>query len=91
MDGKKYPYKHPLKVPSEPGQTSKMELFVKIVNGWKPVNYFCKILDLWLGSEYTFVFVFSWLTEYLDLIKSGFFYVLCRIMGIKKEYREGMC
>ena len=36
-------------------QTSKMELFAKIVNGWKPLFIFTKgsILDLWLGSEYT--------------------------------------
>ena len=35
-------------------QTSKIELFVKLVNGWKPLIIFAKrfILDIWLGSEY---------------------------------------
>ena len=35
-------------------QTSKIEPFVKLVNGWKPLIIFAKrfILDIWLGSEY---------------------------------------
>ena len=38
---------------SEPIQTSKMELFGKIVNGFSPLTIFAKsyILDVWLGSE----------------------------------------
>ena len=39
---------------SESCQKSKMELFVKIVNGLKPLTVFKKssILDAWQGSEY---------------------------------------
>ena len=35
-------------------QTSKMELFVKIVDGWRPLAIFAKstIVDIWQGSEY---------------------------------------
>ena len=35
-------------------QTSKMERFAKIVNGWIPFTIFakCSILDVWQGSEY---------------------------------------
>ena len=42
---------------SERSQTSKMELFWKIVNGWKPLTVFAKsfILDVPLGLEYDFV------------------------------------
>ena len=38
----------------EPYQTSKTELFVKIVNSWKPLTVFAKrfILDIWRSSEY---------------------------------------
>ena len=34
-------------------QTSKMELFTKTVNGWKPLTIFAKrsILGVWLGFE----------------------------------------
>ena len=51
---------------SEPCQTSKMERFAKIFNGWKPFaekvkgwrpsTIFAKIsiLDAWYGSEYIF-------------------------------------
>ena len=41
---------------SEPSQTSKMELFSKIVNGGKLLAIFPKssILDVWQGSEYAF-------------------------------------
>ena len=41
---------------SEQSQTSKMEVFVKIVNGWKPLAIFLAksfFLDVPLGSEYT--------------------------------------
>ena len=40
---------------SEPCQTSKMELFAKIVNGWKPLTVFTKrfLLYVWQCSEYT--------------------------------------
>ena len=36
-------------------QTSKMKIFVKIVNGWKSLSIFPKssILDVWLASEYS--------------------------------------
>ena len=39
----------------EPCQTSKMELFAKIVNDWKPLSIFAKrsILEFWPGSEYS--------------------------------------
>ena len=39
---------------SEPTGTSKMELFAKIVKGWKPLLFFAKncILDVRLGFEY---------------------------------------
>ena len=40
---------------SEPGQTSKMELFVKIVNSIKLLTISTKSfnLDTWMGSKYT--------------------------------------
>ena len=39
---------------SEPCQTSKIESFAKIVNGFMPLTIFAKrsILDVWQGSEY---------------------------------------
>ena len=39
---------------SEPSRTSKLELFSKIVNGWKPLTIFAEsfILDVRLGSKY---------------------------------------
>ena len=42
----------------ETNQTSKMELFVKIVNGIKSLTIFTKgfILDVWMGFKYTSVF-----------------------------------
>ena len=48
---------------SEPYQTSKMEHFAKIVNGWKPFTTFAKhsILDVSQGSEYatnTLMYIF---------------------------------
>ena len=38
----------------KPSQTSKKELFAKIINSWKPLTTFAKstILDGPLGSEY---------------------------------------
>ena len=41
---------------SQPSQTSKMEVFTKIVNGFQPFTVFIKssILDIWLGYEYAF-------------------------------------
>ena len=38
---------------STPSQTSKIELFTKIVNGWKFFTIFAKssIVDVWLSSE----------------------------------------
>ena len=38
----------------EPSQTSKIELFVKIDQGWNPWSISAKkpILDVWLWSEY---------------------------------------
>ena len=43
---------------SEPGQTSKTELFVKIVNSIKLLTIFTKSfnLDTWMGSKYTSAF-----------------------------------
>ena len=37
----------------EPGQTSKMELLVKIANGIKLLTIFTKssVLDIWMGSK----------------------------------------
>ena len=42
------------KLHSEPSQTSKMELFVKMLNDWKTLTIFVKsfIWDVWLRSEY---------------------------------------
>ena len=39
---------------SEPGQTSKMELFAKIVRGFQPLIFYAKssVLDVSLGSGY---------------------------------------
>ena len=39
---------------AEPWQAFKMNLFAKIVNGWKPLTFFAKSsnLDVWQGSEY---------------------------------------
>ena len=44
-----------LEVYSEPGQTSKMDRFAKIFNGFQPITIFAKRsnLDLWQGSEFT--------------------------------------
>ena len=43
-----------LGVCSEQGQTSKMEYFAKVVNGWKPLTISLKssILDVWQDSKY---------------------------------------
>ena len=43
-----------LEVYSEPGQTSKMDRFAKIFNGFQPITIFAKRsnLDLWQGSEF---------------------------------------
>ena len=40
---------------SEPKQTSKMELFAKVVNGLKSLTVFVKssILDVWIGLMHT--------------------------------------
>ena len=42
---------------SEPCQTSKMEIFAKIINDCLPLNIFKKssILEFWQDSEYIFV------------------------------------
>ena len=42
----------------EPGQASKMDLFVKIGNGLNPLTIFEKssILDVWLCSEYVILY-----------------------------------
>ena len=44
---------------SEPSQTSKMEIYAKIVNGRELLTIFAKsfILDVWLGSEYVSVYI----------------------------------
>ena len=48
---------------SEPCQTSKMELFVKMINGWKPLTIFAKssISDYCQCSEYasTLLLIFN--------------------------------
>ena len=38
---------------SEPNQTSKMELLVKLINGFQPLTNFAEssVLHIWLGSE----------------------------------------
>lgn len=41
---------------SESLQTSKLEHFVKIVNSWKFLFTFSKMLHIWHGSEYTSVY-----------------------------------
>ena len=43
---------------SEPSQTSKMEPFAEIINGWKPFTIFGKrsFSDVWMGFEYVSVF-----------------------------------
>ena len=51
---------------SQLSQISKMENFVNIVNGFKPLTIFEKssILDVYLGSEYTFeLHQKSWVTR----------------------------
>ena len=47
---------------SEPYQTSMMELFANIVNGWKPVTIFAKrsFLDVCQSSEYAFDMYYHW-------------------------------
>ena len=52
---------------SEPYQTSKMELFVKVAIGWKPLIILTKnsVIDVWQACEYgsgLTVWVFSKLT-----------------------------
>ena len=48
-----------LKAYSEPSQTTKMELFAKIVKGFKPLTIFAinLILNVRLDSEYTSAFI----------------------------------
>ena len=50
-----------LKAHSEPSKASEMKLFEKVVNSWKPFNFFSKssILCVWLGSAYAFGIVVS--------------------------------
>ena len=45
-----------LEVYSEHSRTSKTELLVRIVNGWRPLTV-TTILDAWLDSEYASVFL----------------------------------
>ena len=47
---------------SEPSQTSKMELFVKIVKSWNPLSIFAKssIIDVWQCSEDNSEFSCKW-------------------------------
>ena len=44
---------------SEPSQTSKMEILLKIVNVIKSLTFFAEssILDVWLGSKYESVYL----------------------------------
>ena len=55
-----------LEAHSEPSQVSKMDLFAKIVKGWKSLTIFAKssILDVCLGSEYTSGFYMFQLPNY---------------------------
>ena len=54
---------------SEPCQTSKMELFAKIVNG-KLLTPFAKgfILDVWQGSEYASAYSKGTITRSADVV-----------------------
>ena len=58
---------------SEPSQTSKMELFVKIINGWKPLTFLTKssILDVRPGFDYasTFFSGLDFLLQVLELYR----------------------
>ena len=46
---------------SQSSKTSKMKLFAKIVNSWKPSTIFAKssILDVWRGPENVFITIFG--------------------------------
>ena len=46
---------------SEACQTSKVELFAKLVTGFQPLNVFrkCSILDVWLSSEYASEIIYA--------------------------------
>ena len=70
-----------LEVSSEPCQTSKMEFFVKIVNGLKPVVIFARksILDIWQGSEYSF----GWLYVIVGVFRLGVFRISKMIRSIQ--------
>ena len=50
---------------SKPCQSSKIERFVKIVNGFKPLTIFarCSVLDVWQSSEYT-IGNYMWLRDH---------------------------
>ena len=55
---------------SEPGQTYKMKLYIKIVNDFPAWTIFAKgsILDVWLGSEYASVGIcYSCLSYYFKI------------------------
>ena len=49
------PNVHKAEAHSQSCKTSKMKIFAKIVNGWKPLTIIAKgfILGAWQGSEYT--------------------------------------
>ena len=49
----------------EPGQTSTMELFVKIINGMKLLAIFTEssISGIWMGSKYTSAFRKYWISK----------------------------
>ena len=51
----------------EPSQTSKIELLVKIVNGWKPLTIFAErsILNVWQYPEYV-IYLFYIMVIYLS-------------------------
>ena len=65
---------------SEPGKTSKMKLFKKIVNSWKPVAIFAEsfILDFWLGSEYASEFNDPWLVFIIDIFTKSLIPLTCK-------------
>ena len=65
---------------SEPGKTSKMRLFAKIVNSRKPVAIFAEsfIVDFSLGSEYASEFNDPWLIFIIDIFTKSLIPRTCK-------------
>ena len=75
---------------SEPSRTSKLELFSKIVNGWKPLTIFAEsfILDVRLGSEYVsehyaFSFFFFFLKNRIKVLNTVWKVSICGVFLIR--------